>query len=129
MPKGAGDQKKVKKSQQAVKKVSKNGKGAVQKAAKTVKKDKKPRVKTKDGYKVFDPNLPHTTYSVGEVLWFAAVRNWIGKGALVEAIGKVVNKGHFDDDVPYLEISFDGLNNKVDLGSGLRKFILLSDRK
>lgn len=89
---------------------------------------KKPSVQmTEDGqYPVYDPAAMRDGYKKGDILLFPKVRNWADKGALVEAFGRVVNTGLFEDEVPYIEVSFDDVKklNKVDLGKDIRKFLL-----
>ena len=93
-------------------------------------KAKKPAIPTtEDGnYAVYDPSAARDSYSKGDIVFFHKVRNWLDKGALVEAYGKVVSVSLFDNEVPYLEVSFDDSQtrklNKVDLGKDIRKFLL-----
>jgi hypothetical protein len=93
-------------------------------------KAKKPGAQTTgDGqHQVYDPAAQRDVYTKGEVVFFPRVRNWLDKGALVEAYGRVVNVDLFDNEVPFIEISFDDSSvrklNEVDLGKDLRKFLL-----
>jgi hypothetical protein len=93
-------------------------------------KSKKPGVQmTDDGqYQVYEPTASRDAYKKGDILLFPKVRNWLDKGALVEAYGKIVNTGLFDNEAPYIEVSFDETKklNKVDLGKDIRKFLLES---
>jgi hypothetical protein len=53
------------------------------------------------------------------------VRNWLDKGNLVEAYGRVSNVQIFDNEAPYLEVIFDDKKlNEIDLGKDVRKFLL-----
>ena len=82
---------------------------------------------TKDGkYPLYNSSAPANAYKKGEVVMFRKVRDWLDEGSLVEALGKVVNTGLFDNEVPYIEVSFDETKklNKVDLGKDIRKFLL-----
>jgi hypothetical protein len=82
---------------------------------------------TDDGkYPMYTPTAPRDAYQKGDVVFFPKVRNWLAKGALVEALGKVVNVGLFDNEVPYIEVNFDSMkkDNNVDLGKDIRKFML-----
>jgi hypothetical protein len=89
---------------------------------------KKPGIQmTEDGqYPVYDPGAARDAYKKGDILLFPRVRNWADKGSLAEAFGRVVNAGVFEDEVPYIEVSFDDVKklNKVDLGKDIRKFLL-----
>jgi len=79
-------------------------------------------------YKVYDPSASREAYKKGEIIQFPLVRNWLDKGKPVTAFGKIVNIQTFDDDIPYLEVSFEDAKklNKLDLGKEIRKFILES---
>lgn len=82
---------------------------------------------TEDGkYSIYDPAAPRTAYKKGDVVQFPKVRDWLNKGELVEVLGTVVNTGVFDNEVPYIEVSFHAQKkaNKIDLGKDIRKFIL-----
>lgn len=84
---------------------------------------------TDDGkHPLYDPSAPRDAYKKGDVIYFPKVRNWLDKGALVEAFGRVVNVELLDGDVPYMEISFDDTSvkklNKTDLGKDIRRFLL-----
>ena len=82
---------------------------------------------TEDGkYSVYDAAAPRDAYDEGDIVFFTKVRNWLNKGELVEAYGKVIRKDLFDDEVPYIEVSFFEVKkmNKVDLGKDIRKFLL-----
>jgi hypothetical protein len=84
---------------------------------------------TEDGkYALYEPTAPREAYKKGDVVFFTKVRNWLDKGAFTEAYGRVVNIELFDNEVPYMEISFDDGSvkkmNKVDLGKDIRRFLL-----
>jgi hypothetical protein len=91
---------------------------------------KKPGVQmTEDGqYPVYDAGASRDVYKKGDILLFPKVRNWADKGTLVEAFGRIVNTGLFEEEVPFIEVSFDDVKklNKVDLGKDIRKFLLES---
>ena len=91
-------------------------------------KAKKPAVQmTEDGqHAVYDSTVTRDTYKKGDVLLFPKVRNWLDKGSLIEAFGKVINVMVFENEVPYIEVSFDDTRkmNKVDLGKDVRRFLL-----
>lgn len=108
------------------------------KAAKTSEKPAAPKaerprravkkVEMVGDYKVYDPAASREAYKKGEIIQFPLVRNWLDKGRPVAAFGKIVNISVFDNDIPYLEVSFEDAKklNKVDLGKEIRKFILES---
>lgn len=84
---------------------------------------------TDDGkYQIYDPATARDTFKKGDVLFFQKVRNWLDQGAFVEAYGRIVNVELFDDEVPYIEVSFDDTSvkklNKIDLGKDIRRFLL-----
>jgi hypothetical protein len=82
---------------------------------------------TEDGkYQVYAPTAQRDAYKKGDVVFFPKVRNWLNKGELIEAYGKVINAGLFDNEVPYIEVSFDDTKkmNKTDLGKDIRRFLL-----
>ena len=82
---------------------------------------------TDDGkHQVYTPSALRDSYKKGDVVFFPKVRNWLNKGELVEAYGKVINAGLFDNEVPYIEVSFDDTKkmNKADLGKDIRRFLL-----
>lgn len=80
---------------------------------------------TEDGKAIYDPAASRDAYKKGDVLYFPKVRNWLDKGNLVEAYGRVVNVALFDNEAPYIEVVFDDKKlNKVDLGKDVRKFLL-----
>jgi hypothetical protein len=84
-------------------------------------------VTTDEGkYSVYDPAASREAFKKGDVVFFPKVRNWLEKGNLVEAYGKVVNVQVFDNELPFIEVSFDDTKklNKVDLGKDIRKFLL-----
>ncbi|OGK09038.1 MAG: hypothetical protein A2Y63_01730 [Candidatus Riflebacteria bacterium RBG_13_59_9] len=130
-----------KKSKQSTKKAE-AGKEAVPKKpklkAKTVDKEATPEkarsarkrpgkmVKGDAQYPIYDASNSRDAYKVGEVIKFEKVRDWMAKGELVEAYGKVVGVGVFDKTIPYLEVSFSDVKklNSRDLGADIRKFIL-----
>lgn len=87
---------------------------------------KKEPISGDDKYPIYDPSASRDAYKVGDIVKFEKVRDWLNKGELVEARGKVVGISIFDKTIPYLEISFSDVKklNKVDLGSDIRKFIL-----
>jgi hypothetical protein len=99
-------------------------------AASTTKKAKtaksKTPVKGDANYAIYDPTAPRESYKVGDVVKFEKVRDWLNKGELIQAYGKVVGIGVFDKTIPYLEVSFSDVKklNSVDLGSDIRKYIL-----
>ncbi len=98
-----------------------------QKAAKpTTRRSSKKMVAGDSQYPIYDASASRDSYKVGDVVKFEKVRNWLNKGELVEAYGKVVGIGIFDKTVPYLEVSFSDVKklNSVDLGSDLRRYIL-----
>ncbi|MEP0814440.1 MAG: hypothetical protein HRF49_07225 [bacterium] len=96
-------------------------------AAKPAETGKRPKT-TEEGYKIYYPDAKRDAYSKGEIIFFERVRNWMQRGELVEAYGKVVALDLFDGDVPYIEVSFADAKklNKVDLGDDVRRFILES---
>ena len=84
---------------------------------------------TNDGkYPQYDPTSLRDAYKKGDILHFPKVRSWLDQGSFVEAYGRVVNVELFDDEVPYLEISFDDTSvkklNNIDLGKDIRRFLL-----
>lgn len=80
---------------------------------------------TEDGKAIYDAAATRDAYKKGDVLFFPKVRNWLDKGNLVEAYGRVVNIALFDNEAPYIEVVFDDKKlNKVDLGKDVRKFLL-----
>ena len=82
---------------------------------------------TEDGkHQVYTPAAARDAYKKGEIVFFPKVRNWLSKGNLVEAYGKVINADLFDNEVPYIEVSFDDTKkmNKLDLGKDIRRFLL-----
>lgn len=91
----------------------------------TKRKPKRPK-ETSEGYKIYYTDAKRDLYSKGDIVFFEKVRNWLGRGELVEACGKVVTVDLFDGDIPYIEVSFADTRklNKCDLGEDLRKFIL-----
>lgn len=98
-------------------------------AAKTTRTKKASAPVTGDGqYTIYDPAAARDAYTKGAVVFFTKVRNWLDKGALVEAYGRVVSVDLFDGEVPYIEVSFDDSQvkklNAVDLGKDVRKFLL-----
>lgn len=94
----------------------------------TTSKTKKVAVqKTADGkHQIYDPAAPRTAFKKSDVVMFPKVRDWLNKGELVEVLGTVINTGVFDNEVPYIEVSFHAQKkvNKIDLGKDIRKFIL-----
>jgi hypothetical protein len=78
--------------------------------------------------KTYDAFAPAADYAPGEVLHFDQVRHWLGKGELVEAYGKVLSVEKFDNEVPYITVSFSdpevAEQNKVDLGAWPRNFLV-----
>lgn len=98
-------------------------------SSKTSKSKKTATPMTEDGeYPLYDPAASRDAYKKGDVVFFPKVRNWLDKGAFAEAFGRVVNIELFDNEVPYMEISFDDNSvkklNKVDLGKDIRRFLL-----
>ena len=95
-------------------------------ASKTTRSKKVTVPKTDDGQPIYQAEAARDAYVKGDVVFFPKVRNWLGKGVLVEAFGKVVNAGLFDNEAPYIEVNFDDCKklNKVDLGKDIRKFLL-----
>lgn len=77
-------------------------------------------------YPIYDAAAPREAYKVGDVVKFEKVRNWLNKGELVEAYGKIVSVGVYDKTIPYLEVSFHDVKklNSFDLGSDNRRYIL-----
>lgn len=77
---------------------------------------------------MYDAFAAATSYSAGDVLHFDQVRHWLGKGELVEAVGKVLSVEKFDNEVPYISVSFSDPDvkdqNKHDLGSWPRNFLV-----
>ena len=96
-------------------------------AKKSVEAAKRPK-ETADGYKIYYADAKRDAYGKGEIVYFEKVRNWMQRGELIEAYGKVVSVDMFDGDVPFIEVSFADAKklNKVDLGDDSRKFILES---
>lgn len=97
--------------------------------AKTTRTKKPSAPLTGDGqHQVYDPASPRDAYTKGEVVFFPKVRNWLDKGTVVEAFGRIVSVDLFDGEVPYIEVSFDDSQvkklNEVDLGKDLRRFLL-----
>lgn len=78
--------------------------------------------------KTYDAFAAAAGYSAGDVLFFEQVRHWLGKGELVEAYGKVVSVDKFDNEVPYITVSFSDPDvsgmNKIDLGNWPRNFLV-----
>jgi hypothetical protein len=98
-------------------------------ATKTTRTKKPSAQMTEDGqHAVYDPSAPRDAYTKGDVVFFPKVRNWLNKGALVEAYGRIVSVDLFDGEAPFLEVSFDDSQvrklNKIDLGKDIRKFML-----
>jgi hypothetical protein len=85
-------------------------------------------ITTEEGGKhsVYDPAASREAFKKGDVVFFPKVRNWLEKGTITEAYGKVVNVQVFDNELPFIEVSFDDTKklNKVDLGKDIRKFLL-----
>lgn len=82
---------------------------------------------TEEGkHPIYDSGATRDTYKKGDVIFFHKVRNWLDKGALVEAYARVVNVGIFEGEAPFIEVSFDDVKkmNTVDLGKDIRKFLL-----
>ena len=84
---------------------------------------------TSDGqYPIYEASASRDSFKKGDVIFFPKVRSWLDQGAFVEAYGRVVNVEMFDDEVPYIEVSFDDTSvkklNKVDLGKDIRRFLL-----
>ena len=94
-------------------------------AKKTAETSKRPK-ETADGYKIYYSDSKRDTYSKGDIVYFERVRNWMRRGELTDAFGKVTSVDLFDGDVPFIEVSFSDAKklNKVDLGDELRRFIL-----
>jgi len=94
--------------------------------AKATGRGRKKLVKGDAQYPIYDPSASRNAYKVGDIVKFPQVRDWLNKGELVEAYGKVVGAGVFDKTVPYIEVSFAEVKklNKHELGSDIRKFIL-----
>jgi hypothetical protein len=112
-------------------KKSKTAKSATATKTKTEAKPKTRRSSKKmvagdSQYPIYDHSASRDSYKVGDVVKFEKVRNWLDKGELVEAYGKVVGIGIFDKTVPYLEVSFHDVKklNSFDLGSDIRRYIL-----
>lgn len=80
------------------------------------------------GGKTYDAFAPAAAYSAGEVLHFDQVRHWLGKGELVAGVGKVLSVEKFDNEVPYIVVSFNDPEvkdqNKVDFGAWPRNFLV-----
>ncbi len=80
--------------------------------------------KTKD----YDAFAAPAAYNPGDVLHFTQVRHWHAKGELVEAYGKVLSVEKFDNEVPYLVVSFSDPEvqelNTHDLGNWPRNFLV-----
>jgi len=98
-------------------------------SSKSSKTKKSATPMTDDGnYPLYDPSASRDAYKKGDVVFFSKVRNWLDRGAFTEAYGRVVNIEMFDNEVPYMEISFDDGSvkklNKVDLGKDIRRFLL-----
>lgn len=94
-------------------------------ATRTTAAKKATAATTEDGKAIYDPASTRDTYKKGDVLFFPKVRNWLDKGNLVEAYGRVVNVALFDNEAPFIEVIFDDKKlNKVDLGKDVRKFLL-----
>jgi hypothetical protein len=84
---------------------------------------------TEDGkHAKYEPSASRDAYKKGDVIFFPKVRDWLDKGKLVEAYGRVVNVEVFDGEVPYMEVSFDDPSvkklNSASLGKDLRRFLL-----
>jgi len=84
---------------------------------------------TEDGkHAQYEPTALRDAYKKGDILYFPKVRSWLDQGSFVEAYGRIVNVELFDDEVPYLEVSFDDTSvkklNKIDLGKDIRRFLL-----
>lgn len=84
---------------------------------------------TEDGqHPQYEPAAGRDAYKKGDVVFFPKVRNWLNKGSMAQAYGRVVSVELFDGDAPLLEVSFDDSSvkklNKVDLGKDLRRFLL-----
>jgi hypothetical protein len=79
-------------------------------------------------HQTFDAAAASTAYSPGAVLFFPQVRHWLDKGNLVEAYGKVLSVQKFDNEVPYITVSFDDAEvkelNQYDLGRDPRNFLI-----
>jgi hypothetical protein len=76
----------------------------------------------------FDAAAPAANYSAGSVLFFPQVRHWHDKGNLVEAYGKVLSVEKFDNEVPFIVVSFDDPEvnalNSFELGKDPRNFLV-----
>ena len=94
-------------------------------ARKTSDAVKRPK-ETAEGYKIYYADAKRDAYSKGDIVFFERVRNWMKRGELTEAYGKVVSLDLFDGDIPFIEVSFSDTKklNSVDLGDDLRRFIL-----
>jgi len=84
---------------------------------------------TEDGkHPLYEPAAGRDAYKKGDVVFFPKVRNWLDKGSLVEAFGRVVSVELFDGEAPLLEVSFGDPSvkklNSTDLGKDLRRFLL-----
>jgi hypothetical protein len=99
---------------------------ATKTSSKTASKKSASNVADKDGYPVYDPAADRDAYKKGDVVFFPKVRNWLAKGNLVEAYGRVINVQLFEGEAPYIEVSFDDQKkqNGIDLGKDIRKFLL-----
>jgi hypothetical protein len=78
--------------------------------------------------KTYDAFAAASDYSPGDVLHFDQVRHWLGKGELVEAYGRVLSVERFDNEVPYITVSFSDPEvkelNSIDLGNWPRNFLV-----
>jgi hypothetical protein len=78
--------------------------------------------------KTYSGTAGAAAYSPGEVLHFEEVRLWRDKGNLVEAYGKVLSVEKFDNEVPYIVVSFNDPEvdelNEYDLGNWPRNFLV-----
>lgn len=79
-------------------------------------------------FQTFDAAAAASAYSAGTVLFFPQVRHWHDKGNLVEAYGKVLSVEKFDNEVPYIVVSFEGPElaelNAFELGKDPRNFLI-----
>ena len=79
-------------------------------------------------FQTFDAAAAATAYSAGTILFFQQVRHWHDKGNLVEAYGKVLKVEKFDNEVPYITVTFDDPEvaelNTFELGKGPRDFLI-----
>lgn len=95
--------------------------------SKTTKARKATAPTSPDGkHPMYDPTAARTAYKKGDVVYFPKVRDWMNKGVLVDVLGSIINVGVFDNEVPYIEVSFHAQKkvNKIDLGKDIRKFML-----